>query len=166
MKYVLTTHDKLRFILDDDNYSEFLKALQENSKAYVIKKYKAVIPLHITPSVVPFEIWYAQENERLALSNHRLCKDCLCIMNIFDKCKCWKEMGVGEEKNAFVGKLPESVKLMLEQTVSPNGFPQVTNKEIYKETDWAKVSLVKKLITGGDDLGDFYINEDGEKTYS
>lgn len=127
MKYILITHDKLKFILDDENYEKFLEALAKNDKAFVIKKYKTVIPLHITPTVVPFEIWYTQENERLALTHHRLCKKCLSIMAIEDKCTCWREQGTGEEKNAFVGILPESVKERLGKITESKSFPKLDN---------------------------------------
>ena len=156
MQSVLITHDKLKFLLNTAECQLFLGAIKNNDKAFVLQRYdNAVIPLHITPTLIPFEIWYAQENERLALTHHRLCKKCMSIMHIEDKCACW-ESGKGEEKNAFVAKLPEQVKKTLAKIAETKAF-----REVYDSTP----TRPKRLITGSDDTGDYYLGDTGEKMY-
>lgn len=160
MKYILVTHDRLRFILDEGNYASFLKAIKNNDKAYVVGKYKTVIPLHITPTVMPFEIWYAQENEKLAMSGKRLCKKCLSIMEFKDGCICWK-MKKGEKKNAFIGEVPQMAKDAINKIAESKSFPKVSQLDVDLEEKPDK----RRLKTGSDGGGDFYLDEHDQKIY-
>ena len=125
MKFVLITSDKLKYIINEGEYNALLEAINRNDKAFIIRKYKALIPLHITPSIAPLEIWYAQENERLALTHHRLCKKCLRIMLIADKCVCWPKTGKSEKGNAFMNELPPTLKNALAEIASRKVFPKL-----------------------------------------
>lgn len=105
-KYVLTTPEKQRLLISQEEYNGVIMALDTNKKYAVIQGH--IIPLSIAPTVSPFANWYATENERLANSGKRLCRKCLKQMDIFDKCPCWEVMGKGEQQNAFIAsKLPQ-----------------------------------------------------------
>lgn len=119
--FVLITPEKVRLLISETEYKAYLKAL--NSKAKFIMIQQSLIPLQVLPTVFPFDTWYANENERLAMTGKRLCKLCLCIMSMYDSCPCWSEKGRNEAKNAFKQpQLPESVKKLL-PTVKR--FPQI-----------------------------------------
>lgn len=167
MKYVLITHDKLKFIIDDENYMAFLKAIENNDKAFVIKKYKAVVPLHITPTIIPLEVWYPQENQRLALTHHRLCKKCLSIMHIQDKCSCWEETGKDEDKNAFIQKLPDSVTEAVNEIANKKTFPQLDKfekAEVEEQEKKLRLANANKAIC--EQEGVYIDPETGERFYS
>lgn len=126
MEYVLITHDKLKFICSENEYKAVLNAIRNSEKFVVLQQ--SVVPLQITPTIVSFERWFAQENERLKLTNNRLCNLCFCIMNIYDKCACWAEQGKGKEQDGFLlENLPKSVIAKLHGTIK--SFPKLTGLE-------------------------------------
>lgn len=164
MRYVLITSDRLKYILNEEENKKVVQAILRNDKAALIQD--SVIPLHITPAITPFEVWYAQENERIALTGHRLCKKCLRTMEIQDKCTCWQEQGKGENKNAFKEPvLPESVHEAIKQMADKKNFPQLS--EIEKLEVENEEKLLQRPTCNADDKGDYYEDsETGEKTYS
>jgi len=165
MVYVLVSATKKRYALDDIEYQKVLKAIEDDDKAVMVQG--SVIPLHITPEVMPFEVWFPQENERLALSGKRLCKKCLCIMDIQDKCSCWKEMGKGEVKSGFqLPVLPENVKQAVKQIAKKKSFPKVVQADIDREELKPGQVKKKRIESGSDDNGDFHIDDNGEKQYA
>ena len=153
MEYVLITSDKIKYILDENEYKGAVEAIARNDKVIVLRG--SVIPLHITPLITPFEVWFSQESERLALTHHRLCKKCFCIMATGDDCTCW-ERSKGENKNAFGAQLPEMVKQTLKEIAAKKAFPKV---EVLEPADSSRLS------SGSDDGGDYYLDENGEKCY-
>ena len=124
-KFVLITHEKMRFLLNRDEYKIYTNAVKVKAKFVTIQG--SFIPLQILPSVFPFGVWYTNENERLANSGKRLCKLCLSIME--GDCKCWDGK---TKKNAFIPpELPNNVKLLLVDAIK--SFPKVTKEEIEEE---------------------------------
>lgn len=164
MQYVLITPNKMKLLLSQQENMAVQRAIVNNDKAVFVQG--ATISLNIVPEIYPVEIWYAQENERLANNGKRLCKKCLSIMNIDDKCTCWTEMSKGDDKNAFKSELPESVKGAVKQIAENKSFPKITELDIEQEKLLSGEFKHKpKMITGEDDDGSWYIDESGEKMY-
>lgn len=158
--HVLITFDKVKFFISEKEGLGIINALNQGQKMAIIQG--EVIPLNIAPTIITIERWFAQENERLALTHHRLCKKCLCVMMISDVCSCWEELGKGEQKSAFGGTLPEGVRQTIELMAKSKSFPSVTTEQIAKEGKQFRLSG----ISGVDNVGDFYLDDNGEKIYS
>ena len=161
--------DKMKLLLNEEEKEAVIKAIQQGDSYVVLRG--QMVSLQIIPTVLTFETWYTQENEKLALSGKRLCKKCLSIMAISDKCACW-EGGKGEERNAFKETpLPELVESAIKQITEKKSFPVLKNIDkselLYRE---AKERLAQSRYEFYNDDGsgtDFYIDEEtGEKRYS
>ncbi len=154
-KYILITAAKLKYILSEKEKQAVFTAISEKEKQVVIQG--EMIPLHITPSVVKFERWYAQELERLALSGKRLCKKCLKIMDIVDKCSCWEETGTGKKQDAFIAPTEQ-----IKQITDKWSFPALTEEDkIGIEEDEEKRLAAPQYTENG------YIDkESGEEMHS
>lgn len=136
-KFILITHDKMRFVLTPQEYKGFMQAVTDKAQFVIIQG--AFVGLQLLPSITPFPVWYAAETERLAVSGKRLCHLCACVMAISDRCRCWPEMGVDADKNAFIAPLPESIQKMLAGAVKP--FPQVNPEDSKDDELRAKFHL-------------------------
>lgn len=161
-KYILITHDKIKFILSEMEYKAIIQVIAAGKKQVMVQG--ELIPLNIIPSVVKFERWYAQENQRLALTNYRLCKKCLSAMRIDNVCACWDEKGLGEDKNAFIEiDLPQSVKQIISGIAKSKQFPALSSEDIAD----IEAEKQKRIVTntGEDETGSYFL-EDGEKIYS
>lgn len=149
-KYVLITIDKIKYILNEKEKAGVFSAIQSGEKQIVIQG--EMVPLHVTPAVILFSRWYAQELERLANSGKRLCKKCLKIMQIDDKCACWEEMGKAVKQDAFIAP-PE-------QTSGLFSWPKLTeaDKEQIKIEEAARRPIFN--YTSNNEI-DGYIDEEG-----
>jgi len=161
-KYIMTTGGKEKFVLTE-NEAEAIKRSVRNGDAFTVIKGE-MVSLQIVPSVIRLERWYAQENERLALTHHRLCKKCLSVMQIADKCPCWKESGKSENKHAFVApELPDSVKESVRKVSSGMGFPGLSDGE--KAEVEAEDLAMDKRLTMPAPGGGFIDKDTGEVHY-
>lgn len=144
-KYVLTTVDKTRYVLDECEKDAVFHAVAEREKMVIIQG--DMVPLHVTPSVIKFERWWASESEKLIVSGKKLCRDCFKVYYINDVCKCWQKV-LGKKQNAFIAEKTDLVK----------DFPQLTEEDKFKiESEQAPVAYIEN---GGAD--GFIDSETGE----
>ena len=151
--------DKSIFVLSEDEKAAVFEAIGNGDTYLAIKG--EMVSLQIVPTILRFEKWYAQENQRLALTNRRLCKNCLSRMDATTGCPCWKETNKGEDRNALEGTtLPQNVRELLSGSVK--SFPALTDE------DRAMIAAEKpKYIDSAEaDESDFYISESGERHFS
>jgi len=158
--YILYTHDKRKFIINETEKEAAFKAVMNSEKALFL--HGEMIPLQIAPTIMKFERWYTQENERLAMTDRRLCKKCLSIMSIFDSCACWENTGKGEEKNAIAGVLSESLNKLAES----KKFPALTEEDKEDiEAEKKALNEAPEYVEIGGQLG-YKDEESGEIMYS
>jgi hypothetical protein len=157
-RFVLITPEKTKFILQDNERASVFAAIQAGEKQIILQN--EMIPLHITPLIITFSRWYAQELERLALMEKRLCKKCLKIMAIQDKCDCWEHQGKGKEQDAFVAPAE-----MIKSIADKMSFPKLTEAERASiEPALTEAEPTKYIEEGG---ADGYVDPDsGEKHFS
>lgn len=140
MKYVLITADKTKFIVSKEERDSVLQSVNSGAKAILIQD--TLISLAIAPSVIPFDRWWAQQEDDLARSEKRRCKKCLRIFSAEGVCPCW-ESGGGKERDAFVAPLKElqGIKLL--------GWPELTNFEksqvLYEEGQAVYLDFARAL---------------------
>jgi|SRR3990167_100354 len=161
--YVLITHDKTRLLLTQDQAKQVFEAIQAGEKYIIIQS--QMIPLHIIPTVLEVEVWYTQENEKLRISNRRLCKKCLSIMDILDVCDCWEKKSKGYKKNSFRQPvLPEEVLKLLREKAKVMEFPKLTAED-KAQIEAEDIKEPVEYVDRGGQLG--YKDPDtGEVTYS
>lgn len=166
--YVMITADKMRFLLSENEYKTVLKAISQKLKSIFLQK--STISLAITPTIMPYEKWYAVENEALFKVCKRLCRKCGSAMAINDGCTCWQKFG-SKEKNPYDTKyLPESIKKMLAENFGIKSFPALTESDKQQvEIENAQIEKQKLLAKAQKDHvngPDFWISESGETMYS
>ena len=159
--YILTTANHQRLLINKNEYDGLIGALNEDKKFVVMQGH--VISLALAPSVSPFANWYATEAERLAVSGKRLCKICLKIMGISDKCGCWEVQGLGKKQDAFVA-LPDELKQLAHGAIK--SFPKLTEEDKFRlESEEAlRQALPEHIENKNGQLG--YVDEAGEEQYS
>jgi len=123
MFYVMETIQKARYLLNEREKQEVYEAIAEHESHVIIQG--DMIPLAATPSIMSFSRWWAKENERLAVSGKRLCKKCMKVMEMQDKCICW-DSNLAKKQDAFVA-LPEEVSRILHSKV--RSFPKLTTQD-------------------------------------
>lgn len=96
MKYKMITSDRVKFDLTEEERNAVNKALVAGQKFVIIQG--CTISLAIAPTILPFETWIENENERLVTSGKRLCKKCYKIMDVETGCVCWNKNERGEEQ--------------------------------------------------------------------
>jgi len=117
--YILITADKIKIPISQREKHAIMEAVRDKKKSIVLQE--NLISLQIIPTIIEFTTWYAQENEKLKAFNKRLCKECLCVMDMTAGCNCWKR-NKGEDLNAFKSPvLPEKVK----KALKPKSFPKL-----------------------------------------
>ena len=159
-KYVMIMADKNKFILNEDEKVGVFDAVQ-NGESFVFLKGE-MVSLQIIPTVITIERWWSQENERLAVSGKRLCKKCLGVMMIEDKCPCWEVQGRGEIKHGIeTPLLPGTVKEAIQQVADKKSFPKLGNWE--KGQVKAEEEAAKQLPSGE---GWYTDPETGERMYT
>lgn len=157
--YLLITADKFKFEINVEEKAAIIKAINRGDKLLEIQD--SVISLAITPTIVKAERWWAQENERLATTEKRLCKKCGSIMDMASGCTCW-EMRGAKERNPFLLELPESIKQIVHNGVRVQSFPTPTEEEVYEAAGTRY--LENKEEDDGEPL--YTIDESGVKLYS
>jgi len=166
-KYVMTTTDKTKFILSEEEKEAVFKAVLNGKQKQIVVQGQ-MIPINIAPTIITMERWWSQENERLALTHHRLCKNCLSIMHIQDKCPCWKTMGKGELKSGIEAPLlPQGVADTIQQLADKKAFPQLDRFDRAKledEEKQARLANANRAISTQE--GAYIDPETGETFYS
>ena len=104
MKYKMLTSDRVKFDLTEEERIAINKALVAGQKFAIIQG--CTISLAIAPTILPFDTWVANENERLVTSGKRLCKKCYKIMDVESGCTCWHK----NERGDLPALLPKEVK--------------------------------------------------------
>lgn len=167
-KFVLVTSEKQRLLIDENEYKALVKAIDANKKYAIVQGF--MIPLAIAPSISPFEAWYETETERLANSEKRLCKKCLKIMNIYDKCLCWEQQGTGREQHALKPILPDSVRERLSEISAQKSMPaaqaQITAQEAFAEYSRKPKITTPEVADGANGMLGYRDEESGEIFYS
>lgn len=159
-RYILMTADKSKFVLNEKERETVFNAIQ-NGDAFVALR-KEMISLQIIPTIITLERWWSQENERLAVSGKRLCKKCLGVMTIQDKCACWEVQGKGEIKHGIeTPKLPGGIDESLKEIANKKSFPKLGNWE--KGQVEVEEKAIEKLPSGE---GWYTDPETGETFYS
>jgi len=162
-KFVLISSDKQKFIISQIEFDLIFGALEDGAK--YIRLQKSLLPLNMAPTIIPFARWYAQELERLVLTGKRLCRKCLKIMTITDKCDCWQATGKGKSQDAFLAP-KEQMSGIVSDFAKKMSFPELT------EADRAAIALenanteepTEYIERGG---SDGYIDpESGEEHFS
>jgi hypothetical protein len=156
MTYILKVMGGEKFIITEEQKNGVMQALSSGLK--VIEINGEIVPLAPVPSVVRFERWFTQENERLRLTGRRLCKQCFSVMEIETGCTCWGRNG-GKDKHAFV--LPQSVMSQL----SIRAFPELSLAEQAKVDFESQTIEPVEYIEENNILG-YIDSETGEKLFS
>lgn len=153
-KYIMILKNKEKMILSKKQKDAVFKAI-ENGKTYAIIG-EEMISLQIVPTILKFERWYTQENQRLANFNKRLCKFCFGVMDVITGCTCWEKNG-GQKQDAIEGvKLPNSIL---------DKFGEFPKLEDSNSTNLeAKENFL--MIEENDDGVDYWLDSNGEKQYS
>lgn len=109
MQYVMITSSKVKFLLDEKEKTAVYQAVADGKKMVIIQG--AMIPTNIAPTVIPYQTWAAQENERLFVYKKRLCRKCGSVMDLRSGCICWAKNDSKKRKDPFKGlELPPEVK--------------------------------------------------------
>ena len=128
-KYILTTIDKTRYVLSESEKDAVFKAIVEREKMVIIQG--DMVPLHVTPSIVKFDRWWASESEKLIVSGKKLCRDCFKIYYVNDVCKCWQKV-LGKKQNAFIAEKEELPSLIKQAADIVKSFPVLTDDDKMK----------------------------------
>lgn len=161
-KFILITAEKQKFLISQKEYDGIWEAIKGNDKYARVQN--CVISLAITPTIVSFGRWYAQEEERLATMNKRLCRICFKIMDVSDKCQCWMTTGRGKKQNAFEAPAEQlekfGVKENLKKLEEKFSWPKH-----YEENPMPAISAPEPVVEN--EIVDYQIDpETGEKLYS
>lgn len=156
-KYIIITGSKKKFLISEKESKAVINALNKDAKFVMLQG--QIIPLQIIPEILKFETWYIQENERLRLTNKRLCKKCLRTMEMIGPgCDCWNRNS-GKGQNIFKPQLPESIKKQIQGTIKE--FPKLEEGEIIEEN-----KKQADYIEGPDGELGYKDEESGETMYS
>lgn len=166
--YVMITADKMRFLLSEQEYRSVVVAIAQNLKSIFIQQ--CTVSLAITPTVMPYEKWYAIENEKLFQSGKRLCRLCGSAMGMIGGCPCWHKNGDNEKNPYEVKKLPESLQKMLADMVKIKTFPALTEAEKEKVESENNEIEVRQRIAETNKMKnkgpDFWNDKNGDVMYS
>ena len=158
--YVMETINKARYLINENEKNALYEAIRQHENHVVLQG--EMIPLSAPPAVMKFARWYAKENERLAVSLKRLCKKCLKVIGIQDRCLCWKSEQ-GKNQDAFIA-LPDEIRGIIHGAA--RGFPALTPGE-KAQIEYEKSQMpnqVRQIETSGVDA---YIDaETGEEIFS
>lgn len=88
-EYVLITKAGVRYFITDQVRKMVIVYLEQKRPYIVIEG--DVIQLHITPDIVGFGRWFTQEDGKLRIHKHRLCKKCYEPVALGDRCGCTPE---------------------------------------------------------------------------
>lgn len=158
MQYILITAEKMRYAINESEKSAIFEAINNHESHVIVQG--DMIPLQIIPTIVSFQRWWSNENEKLIVSGKRLCKLCFKIYYINDVCKCWSST-LSKKQNAFNAlpdELPGVVKKALEAF---KDFPQLTAGE---KAELEYQEGVKYI--GGSNFDGYIDPEAGEEFYS
>jgi hypothetical protein len=86
MKYVLITSEKIKYFISEQEKNHIFGLIDQKDKFAMIQG--DIVPLHITPSVIKFERWFENESKFLALKSKKMCKRCLKLIDLDERCDC------------------------------------------------------------------------------
>lgn len=159
--YVVETINRARYIISEKEKEALFLAIANRETHAILQG--DMIPLSAPPSVVLFERWYAKEVERLAVSQKRLCKKCLKVIGISDRCPCWDSEN-GKSQNAFIA-LPQEITVALRSAI--RSFPSLAKADEARiEFENSQFNKPKKYIQQGGELVGHIDEETGEEMFS
>lgn len=125
MKHVLITSEKVKYFISDNEKNHVYGLIKAKEKYAVIQG--DLIPLNITPSIISFDRWFENESKYLAMKSKKMCKRCLKLLDVDERCDCKPKQLQLEERGQQPPVSADVLKKSRDEIAKKFSWPEQNN---------------------------------------